>query len=381
MYKIAVICPYEKFARCTELIESSFKNCKIGTYLGYFDEGVNIAKQAEAEGYDAIIARGITYKAIKNKVKIPVVNAQESFHDLIRALYKVRGNKYKVNLLLYEESELLSKDQELIELLNTVFDVDLYVTEYKTSTEIEQIIKSGNDFEVIIGGAYAMEICDTLQRKGVLWETGYDTIYLKIKECIKLIKVRERALLQKNQLNTILDCAHDGIIYLDKKKVIRLANPMARKILGISDGRKIIGRPFGNIVNDKHLSEVLNAKTEQNQVFLEVGEKIKIMADYVPVITNNKVQGVVVNFKDVTQVIQMEKKIRTELSKKGSIAKYRTDNIIGISDKILAAKELLRKFGKYDSNVLINGDSGTGKSCLHNQFIMKVRGAMNHSMR
>ena len=48
---------------------------------------------------------------------------------------------------------------------------------------------------------------------------------------------------------------------------------MARKILGISDGRKIIGRPFGNIVNDKHLSEVLNAKTEQNQVFLEVGEK------------------------------------------------------------------------------------------------------------
>ena len=114
---------------------------------------------------------------------------------------------------------MLSKDQELIELLNTVFDVDLYVTEYKTSTEIEQIIKSGNDFEVIIGGAYAMEICDTLQRKGVLWETGYDTIYLKIKECIKLIKVRKE-LCCKNQLNTILDCAHDGIIYLDKKKLL-----------------------------------------------------------------------------------------------------------------------------------------------------------------
>ena len=40
------------------------------------------------------------------------------------------------------------------------------------------------------------------------------------------------------------------------------------------------------------------------------------MADYVPVITNNKVQGVVVNFKDVTQVIEMEKKYALSYQRK-----------------------------------------------------------------
>lgn len=361
MYKIAVISPYEEFAKCAELVGKNIGNCKIGTYVGYFDEGVTLAKQAEAEGYDAIIARGITYKAIKNSARIPAVDAQESLHDLIRALYKIKGNNNKVNLLLYEESKLLAKDEEFIELLDTIFGVDLFVSEYKTSLEIKQIIRNSKDSEIIIGGAYAMEVCDAQHKKGILWETGYDTIRLKIKECINLIKVKEKTLLQKSQFDTVLDCAHDGIIYLDRRKRIRLANPMARRIFGISDERKIIGKPFNSIINDQHIDEVLNTKTEQNQVFVKVGDKLSIMADYIPVITNDKVQGVVVNFRDITQVIQMEKKIRTELSKKGSIAKYRIDDIAGVSDKILAAKDLVRKFNAYDSNVLIKGETGTGK--------------------
>ena len=95
------------------------------------------------------------------------------------------------------------------------------------------------------------------------------------------------------------------------------------------------------------------------------------MADTIPVMTNNRVEGVVVNFKEVGQVIQMEKKIRAELWKKGSIAKYNINDIAGISDKIIAAKDLIRKFGKYDSHVLIYGETGTGKELfaqsIHNE--------------
>lgn len=370
--KIAVLSPYEEFARCAELIGSKFKNVKIGTFIGYFEEGIKLAKQAEAEGYDAIIARGITYKAAKKQVNIPVVNAQESLHDLIRALYKIRGHGYKVNLLLYEESNVISKYEEFIELLNTIFDIDLSVNVYTTSSEVEQlIIKSKGKFDVTIGGVYAMELCKKHHKEGVLWETGYDTIYLKIEECIRLVKVREKALLQRNQLRTILECAHDGIIYVDKKKVIRMANPMAIKILGISNELEVIGRPFESVINDQQISEVLKTGIGQNQEILTVGDDTKIVEDKIPVITNNKVEGVVVNFKEVTQVLQMEKKIRSELWKKGSVAKYNIDNIIGISDKIMAAKDLIRKFGKYDSNVLIYGETGTGKELfaqsIHNE--------------
>ena len=267
--KIAVLSPYNKFAKYAEQIGKNMKDVKIGTFSGYFEEGIKLAKQAEAEGYDAIIARGITYKAAKKQVRIPVVNAQESLYDLIGAIYKVSGHNYKVSLFLHEDSTIISQDAEFIEMLNTIFSVKLTIVVYKTSYELEQLlIKVKNEADVIIGGVYAMQLCEDNNIKGILWETGYDTIYLKIKECIRLVKAREMALLQRNQLRTILECSHEGIMYIDKKKIIRIVNPMAKKILGISSDLEVIGKPLNKIIPDQHILEVLKPEQVKIKRFL-----------------------------------------------------------------------------------------------------------------
>ncbi|NLY70151.1 MAG: sigma 54-interacting transcriptional regulator, partial [Clostridiales bacterium] len=109
----------------------------------------------------------------------------------------------------------------------------------------------------------------------------------------------------------------------------------------------------------------------QYQEYQKIGKNVQIISNKVPVKIKNKVEGAVVNFKEIEQVIEMEKKIRAELWKKKSVAKYSINDIAGISKKITEAKELVRRFGKFDSNVLIWGETGTGKELfaqsIHNE--------------
>ncbi len=371
MYKIAILCPYKKLADYANLIGKKLENIHIQTFIGYFDEGVKLAKEAESKGYDAIIARGITYNRIKEQVNIPVVNAQESVHDLIRALYKVRGCGYKVNLFLYENN-LILVDQNFNELLNDIFDINLTVTKYGCPKDLELYTKKlSKDFDAFIGGAYVEELSKEIGIKSILWETGYDTLYLKIKECIDLIKTRHNAIFQRNQLKTILDHANEGIIYVDNETKIRMMNPIAKKIIGIKEHEDVTGKFLTEFIPDKSLNEVIQTGVGQYQEYQKIGKNVQIISNKVPVKIKNKVEGAVVNFKEIEQVIEMEKKIRAELWKKKSVAKYSINDIAGISKKITEAKELVRRFGKFDSNVLIWGETGTGKELfaqsIHNE--------------
>ncbi|GAB6099227.1 hypothetical protein JCM16358_11060 [Halanaerocella petrolearia] len=63
----------------------------------------------------------------------------------------------------------------------------------------------------------------------------------------------------------------------------------------------------------------------------------------------------------MTKVQELEQKIRQELHKKGLVAQYDLQDIIGDSEEIIKRKELARKYGKVNSTVLIRGESGTGK--------------------
>ncbi len=67
-----------------------------------------------------------------------------------------------------------------------------------------------------------------------------------------------------------------------------------------------------------------------------------------------------INF--VNKSIKMEELIRENISLKAEKAKRKgLDNIIGSSEEITAVKEMIKKVAVTDSNILITGDSGTGK--------------------
>ena len=57
----------------------------------------------------------------------------------------------------------------------------------------------------------------------------------------------------------------------------------------------------------------------------------------------------------------MEEQLRTESYIKGHKAKYTFQNLIGESASIRQVKKNADLFAKYDSNILLMGETGTGK--------------------
>ena len=66
----------------------------------------------------------------------------------------------------------------------------------------------------------------------------------------------------------------------------------------------------------------------------------------------------------------MSRTIREDALRKGHIAKYQLDDIVGSSEGVQKLKDIIIKLSKTDMNVLIQGESGTGKelvaSAIHN---------------
>ena len=76
---------------------------------------------------------------------------------------------------------------------------------------------------------------------------------------------------------------------------------------------------------------------------------------------NNKTAGAVVTFQDVTQIQQMEARVRRRIHASGHVAGFSFDNIVGNSAILKQTVGIAKEFSITPSSILILGESGTGK--------------------
>ena len=72
-------------------------------------------------------------------------------------------------------------------------------------------------------------------------------------------------------------------------------------------------------------------------------------------------KGAIIVARYTEQIIEAETKIRQSLAKQGLTAKYSFDDIIGSSPAIRENILMAKRYSRVDSNVLIVGETGTGK--------------------
>lgn len=86
MGKIAFIAPSpEMLVVGREVIAELGMGEKVESFLGGLQEGVEIARQAEADGFDVIVTRGGTAKLIlDSEIKIPLIEIPITIQDLAK---------------------------------------------------------------------------------------------------------------------------------------------------------------------------------------------------------------------------------------------------------------------------------------------------------
>lgn len=167
----------------------------------------------------------------------------------------------------------------------------------------------------------------------------------------------------KNQLETVLNTVHDGIIAFNNEDIVTVYNPVAEEITGIRRD-EIIDKKL----NDR-LIEFLKPGSGEEEVLSKINTRKVVINNY-PIREGNVVLGRVYTLKDITEIQRLERELRRKLRSEENRARYTFNDIVGKSKAIEDARELARKITKSNSPILISGENGTGKElfaqAIHN---------------
>lgn len=306
---------------------------------------------------DLIVARGATAYALRDaNYYIPVVEIPVSAHDLTRALYegKIRSGGKKlavvgsINMTLGAEK------------MSDIIGVEIKPYIYSDNNEIKSYVgKAAKDgFEMIIGGVYTCEYAKKQGLKAVFLKTGRESVIYAIEEAKRVASISRREQEKALRFKTILDYAYEGVIAVDDKNNISVFNTSAEKTLGIN-AQKAVGLNFEEVM-PKSLYRSLSKEEEYFDEVLQYND-IQLAMNKVPIILKSEKLGTVYAFQNVTNIQEMEGKIRKKIYTRGLVAKHTFKDIIGGSKKLVNVIGIAKRFSKVDSNILLCGETGTGK--------------------
>ncbi len=174
----------------------------------------------------------------------------------------------------------------------------------------------------------------------------------------------------KNQMEIVLDEIDDGVLITDIEHNILYCNKATYKILGLSQ-EEIKNNNIMKIIPEKSLSEIIHLERFGN-VLVKLKQKNKSFIITKRPIKDYEIEGgYVIILKDITEIENLEKYLRTELVKKGYVTKYTFNSIVGNSKIIKSCIDKAKKIAQNDSTVLIYGETGTGKELfaqsIHNE--------------
>ncbi|WP_313756938.1 sigma 54-interacting transcriptional regulator [Tissierella sp.] len=193
----------------------------------------------------------------------------------------------------------------------------------------------------------------------------------------------------KKIIELMINNLEEGIIVVDSNLDIRYFNEPSINITGFNPkeaiGKNIL-QVFPNIPKENStFYKVINTKKpiiEHVQNYINyVGKNVSIVTSTIPIISNDKIEGAIEIFKDLSNVMELSEKIimlQSTLYSKDTGSngflqngtQYNLSDIIGQSESIIQLKGKAKKISNSNSPVFVFGETGTGKELvvqgLHN---------------
>lgn len=172
------------------------------------------------------------------------------------------------------------------------------------------------------------------------------------------------------ELKNIFDSLYDGILIIDNKGIVKYINPSYTRITRLEE-QDIINKKLLDVRKDSHLTEVMKTGKKKIGLYRTIAD-IKYLVNMVPIYKNNKIIGgisVVNDMQDIQKTLDSTLNTLNSLKEKVRILnknKYSFDSIIAVDKRSIELKKYTQKIAKNDSNILITGETGTGKELFAN---------------
>lgn len=339
-----------------KLVEERQLDCNV--ILAELQKVEEVVEAEEKRGIKVIIARGGVWNRIQKMVSIPLVAVRFAFSDFASAIDEASKYGKQIAMIVFSDEMLESAKREYY--YWKVKTVVIKVADINEARkEISNLKEKG--ISAIVGGVTIQKLAAEREIPSALFGCNEDVILEAIYEAQRLLKLLLAQEVRYRTISLLIDNSSEGMMTLDNNGVITNINQVALKILGGEFcGEDVLGRkcldifPFPAI-----LSGTLQGKRYYN--YLVEYRNHYLAVSSLPIVTDNAINGIIINIQDSDDIQAVENKIRRHSVTKGYSAKYTFQHIIGKSEKIIGAKHQAMMYAGVDSTVMICGDSGTGK--------------------
>ena len=358
---MAIVAPYpglrETAAEVIRENEFTFP-ASIDLLTGDLAEGLTQAKQAVAMGAEVIISRGGTASLIAKNLDVLLVEIEVNPIDILRALSKIENPIGPIGVIGFRN--VIYGCEEI----SRVIGVPLLEISLDNETEAEEKIRSAarQGIRSVVGDAISIKSAVRLGLDAIMIESGKEAVSKAIREAVKIVAVRRREQERAELITTLIATSTDALVAVDRQSCITLFNPLAETLFS-RRASEVMGRPINEVLSDSRLPKVMETRRQEWAELERVDGRV-LASKLTPILIRGEVAGALATYQDVTQVQRFEQSVRQKLYAKGLVAKTQLADFITLSQPGKALLDKARQFAVVDSNVLITGETGTGKEMI-----------------
>ncbi|WP_378952969.1 sigma 54-interacting transcriptional regulator [Pelosinus sp. sgz500959] len=302
------------------------------------------------------ISRGGRATEIHKETGKPVVSITTTIYDFLPPIHRLI-TKGVDTIAIVTNSNMIDATVQDLQIGSTQIFMRPWSSIKNLQHILQQIAQAGVMGVVGDGdGVKAAKCWDFMVES---FNSGPETIKKAIEEAVVIAKAQEVERVRNELFRIIVNSSAEGIIAVNKNGLVTVCNPVAGQAFQLQE-TSVIGKYIGDIRPDDQLRNCLRGNSYEREGIKKIGDKL-LAIKRIPIKLGDEVVGAVANIQDVTQLQQFEQAIRQKINKKGLLAKYHFENLIGSSVAMQAVKERVRQYALTDATVLLTGESGTGK--------------------
>ena len=358
MTSVLLVVPYEelqeRFEDCVAQQDTQDIQVDICHLWGsrYFD--------IDFDQYHVIAARGITgYSIREHHPKVAFVEISVTSDDILNTLSKA------VELFGRQRIAVVLPDSVRCNMaqITRLSGLELEIFYIHNEEDAEQTVAAiqEKDIHYAIGGLTIYSEC---RKRGITvlpFETAEETVHRTVDIALETARSINRARVKSHLMRTVLDNHHDGVLACDLRGIVVAANTQACYHLanGNTVVSEIINRPIDELLPDSGWREVLSSGVAQDTMREFNG--LTAITRCAPMSMDGQRTGLFFTIQTARAVQDTDSRIRREMRQKGFTAQY-TFNDILVKDAQMQQRLILAyKYAKTDANVLLLGETGTGK--------------------
>ena len=319
---------------------------------------------------DVIITRGLLAEILKSiQGDIPVVEIAVPATDTLRVVLRCIETFHARKVGIIASHNMVMGAAEIQDFLDIPVKTYILTQEWNGPRLVDQAVREGCD--AIVGGVNTCSYASGINVPNLFISTGHDSFWQGITAAKRAAAISRTEQEKTSRIHVLLNASKEGLLSIDSLKYIRMVNHSARKILHIPEsitGMKVMDAPF-----PREFKKLLLEDTACTNEIFKYRDMMLNVTKY-PVMVQNSNMGIVVSFQNISDIMDLENDIRRKIHSKGHVARAHFDDIIGESPGIRSTIQTAQKYSRTDSNILLIGQSGTGKEL----FAQSIH---NHSLR